>query len=315
MDRTQYAIVLGVAVVAGLTGGVMGGVMATRYIPAKVFRAHTIQAKKFEVVGQGKRLAVFSSEGLNFAEGNGAVSASSLFLTAPGGYSSLSASPVGLFLGEHGKRRIELFLELQGEPRLRLYDGAEKVTWAVPEERQLTDRERNTEESATAAASPTIPPNPFTNPDPQARLPHPACPTCYTYAGSYQVYEDVPGVAPPLGILSRDIPNPAPGYPQGVQVRKDGEKLWYIGTEMRLGPTDEEPVSPSLPIPLIAVKRIQVRHEREIMSIAGVHSFGIGARGFIVGLLPAHRENQSQLPRDLDGVPVEIEVSEMAVAN
>ncbi|HEV8714171.1 MAG TPA: hypothetical protein VGX03_15255 [Candidatus Binatia bacterium] len=50
------------------------------------------------------------------------------------------------------------------------------------------------------------------------------------------------------------------------------------------------------------------------MSIAGVYSFGIGARGFIVGLLPEHRENKSQLQRDLDGVPVEIELSEMAVA-
>ena len=84
--------------------------------------------------------------------------------------------------------------------------------------------------------------------------------------------------------------------------------MWYIGNQPYIGPTDEEPFSPDLPIPLIELKRIQARHQKEISSIPGVQGFGIGAKGFVVFLLPEKRENASQVPKVLEGVPVEVKL-------
>jgi hypothetical protein len=80
-----------------------------------------------------------------------------------------------------------------------------------------------------------------------------------------------------------------------------------------MGPTDEEPVSRDLPIPLIEVKRIQARHQQEIMSIPGVHGFGIGAKGFVVFVLPEKQDVMPQIPKVLEGIPVEVEVRGTAV--
>jgi hypothetical protein len=114
-------------------------------------------------------------------------------------------------------------------------------------------------------------------------------------------------------IISRQIPNPAPGRPQGVEFDKHGRPIWYVGNQPIMGATDEEPVSHDLPIPLIEVKRIQARHQRELMGIPGVHGFGIGARGFAVFVLPEKQDAIPQIPKALEGIPVEVEVRGMAV--
>ena len=227
------------------------------------------------------RRLTLNKDGLAFLPGGGTIVADSLSLRTPGVPGGLDAAPSALMLlGEGDKRGIELFLD-RGRPQIRLYDSSGQLSWAMPEDKRATSSTAPLEPPAHSNA---IPPNPFTNPDPQARLPHPACPTCYFYKGSYQVYEDVPGVPPPRGILSRDIPNPAPGYPQGVQRNARGEPTYYVGTQMMIGPTDEAPVSPTLPHSLIALQRIQVRHEHKVMTIPGVHGFrhwGTGLYGVV----------------------------------
>jgi hypothetical protein len=75
-----------------------------------------------------------------------------------------------------------------------------------------------------------------------------------------------------------------------------------------VGPTDEEPFSPELPLPLIELKRIQARHHQEIFGIPGVHGFGIGAKGFVVYLDPTQRDSASRIPKALERVPVTVEV-------
>ncbi|HKA53300.1 MAG TPA: hypothetical protein VKJ47_06520, partial [Candidatus Binatia bacterium] len=81
-----------------------------------------------------------------------------------------------------------------------------------------------------------------------------------------------------------------------------------IGRQPHVGPTDEEPFSPELRVPRIVLERIQARHHREIFGIPGVHGFGIGAKGFVVFLDPAHRDQASRIPPELEGVPVTIEM-------
>jgi hypothetical protein len=310
MERKHYATVLIVAIVAGLTGGVIGGVLAMRFIPVRILRANTIQVNKVKVLSKGKQVAELNRDGLNFFDGGGSVSAGALSLWAPGFRGRLTATPMSLTLNADSRQRIEFSLDLDGKPHMRLYDDINHVIWTVPEDKDVVNAQLQQQQQAFQPGLMVpgkIPPNPFTNPDPQARVPHPACPTCYWYRGNYQVYEDVPGVDPPLGILSRDIPNPAPGYPQGVQLTERGDKMWYIGTDMRLGPTDEEPFSAELAVPLIVMKRIKVRHEREIISVPGVSSFGIGAKGFVVGFAPEKTENKKLIPPELEGIPVQVE--------
>jgi hypothetical protein len=200
---------------------------------------------------------------------------------------------------------------------LRLSDATGKILWEVPV------REEPSEGSVSpdlSSAAPVLPQGSLALPTgaplapatpPHKKTPHPACPQCFTYdcSGCYTVFEEVPGTGI---IITREIPNPAPDRPQGVQSYK-GQPLWYIGGQPYLGPTDEEPVSKELPVPLIALKRIQARHHKEIFSIPGVHGFGIGAKGFVVSLLPEKRDNISQIPKVLEGVPVEVEIREIAV--
>jgi hypothetical protein len=311
MARKQYVIILIVAMIAGLTGGVIGSTLAIRFIPIKTIRANSIQTNKVKILSKGEQVAELNRDGLDFFNGRGNISASALSLRDPGFHGHLTATPMSLTLNSmNNKQRIEFSLDLDGKPHMRLYDDIFHVVWAVPDDKDAMNAQLQQQQQAAQVGlmiPGKIPPNPFTNPDPKARVSHPACPTCYWYKGNYQVYEDVPGVDPPRGILNRDIPNPAPGYPQGVQVNERGEKTWYIGTQMRIGPTDEEPFSPNLSVPLIVMKRIQVRREREVMSVPGVHGFGIGADGFVVSLVPEQNENKKLIPPELEGIPVQVE--------
>jgi hypothetical protein len=139
-------------------------------------------------------------------------------------------------------------------------------------------------------------------------VPHPACPHCFTYAcpDCYTIVEEVPGTGI---ILARQLPNPAPQLPEGVRMHDNaGRPIWYIGRQPYVGPTDEEPVSPELPLSLIALKRIHARHHQEIFSIPGVHGFGIGAKGFVVYLDPTRKDSASRIPTALEGAPVTVEV-------
>ncbi|MGH7963087.1 MAG: hypothetical protein ACRERD_14865, partial [Candidatus Binatia bacterium] len=145
------------------------------------------------------------------------------------------------------------------------------------------------------------------------RIPDPVCLNCFKVGdGRYGIHEEVPGTNQ---VLSRDLPDPAPLQPGEVRPEYDdltGESIWYIGTQGFVGPTDEEPLSASLPIPKIELKRIQARHEREIFDIKGMHGLGIGEKGFIVSLLPEKSKNRSLVPPFIEGIPVQVKITGMA---
>jgi hypothetical protein len=148
-------------------------------------------------------------------------------------------------------------------------------------------------------------------PLPPPAIKSPACPTCYTHAcrGCYDIFEEVPDT----GItIVRAIPNPAPLEPGEVRPDFDPETnlpIWYIGHQGHVGPTDEEPLSPDLPIALIELKRIQARHHKKIFSTPGVTAFGIGAEGFTVLVEPELFDKSGTLvPTVLEEVPVTVEV-------
>lgn len=131
MDRKQYGLVLLVAMVAGL----IGGGVASRLFPPQI-----IQAKRFEVVRKGKRLAVLDRDGLVLSAERGWMAA----LHAEGGpglvlydgsqktRAVLSAAAPNLTLYENDRRRADLALWPQREPHLRFFDRDEKVIWSAP---------------------------------------------------------------------------------------------------------------------------------------------------------------------------------------
>lgn len=126
--------------------------------------------------------------------------------------------------------------------------------------------------------------------------------------GRYGIYEEVPDTGV---LILREIPDPAPlqlGETR-PEFDEEGEPIWYIGNQGIVGPTDEELVFAELPIPKIKLRRIQARHMTEVFSIRGVNGFGIGAKGFVVRLDLQHLKNESRIPIDLEGVPVEVEVA------
>jgi len=158
---------------------------------------------------------------------------------------------------------------------------------------------------------------PVSVPDPpnvlaQAKLAHPACPTCFTYAcpDCSTIMEEIPGT----GLtIARQIPNPAPLEPDEQRLEFDPETglpIWYIGRQPYVGPTDEQPYSAQYPVPLIELKRIHARVQDKIFSIPGVHAFGIGGKGFVVYLEPEQSVNEVLVPQELEGVPVEVEVTD-----
>lgn len=298
MSKVQYGFVLIVALVAGLIGEVVG----SRLFPPRVFRA-----LRFEAVDKrGEIRMALDKSGLTFFPREGE--------TAP---VALDAETASLHLyGHNAGDRVEVSAVKRV---LRLSDAEGKILWEVPA------REEPSESGAAQDLSSTAPALPQSSPElptgapvapaapPHKKLPHPACPQCFTYdcPGCYTIFEEVPGTGV---ILTREIPNPAPQLPEGVRMHDNaGRPIWYIGRQPYVGPTDEEPFSPELPIPLIELKRIQARHHKEIFSIPGVHGFGIGAKGFVVFLLPEQRDHISQIPKVLEGVPVEVEIRGMAV--
>ena len=139
------------------------------------------------------------------------------------------------------------------------------------------------------------------------RIPHPACPNCFKVPGEFGINESVPGTA---YVITRDLPDPAPlapGENRSDRHPTTGEPLWYKGNQAFVGPTDEAPMSTSVPIPLIQVKRVLYRHRDELSKIDGVHGVGIGEKGILVSLSPDKRANRRLIPDALEGVPVYVE--------
>ena len=98
-------------------------------------------------------------------------------------------------------------------------------------------------------------------------------------------------------------------FQYGVLARALG-LIWFIGTQDLVGPTDEEKWSPAPPMSTIEMKHIRARHINEIMSIPGVQRFDIGTKGFTVEILLPWKENRTLIPRVLEGIPVEVKITE-----
>lgn len=297
MRRSQFGLLLVVTAISGL----IGGTLVNRFFPPPVLRA-----ARFEAVDKrGEVRASLDKSGLVFFPREGTIAP--VVLHADG------------FLRFNTGGRLEL-----SAMSLRFSDVEGKILWETPVREHASPIDVaheslpvTTPPETPSRTSPLVqdqPPSPTPTGAPMSRkrVPHPACPHCFTYdcPECYSVLEEVPGTGV---IISRQIPNPAPGRPQGIEFDKRGRPLWYVGNQPIMGPTDEEPVSRDLPIPLIEVKRIQARHQQEIMSIPGVHGFGIGAKGFVVFVLPEKQDVMPQIPKVLEGIPVEVEVRGTAV--
>ena len=152
-------------------------------------------------------------------------------------------------------------------------------------------------------------------------MPHEACDMCFTIPNydEYSIYEYAESdVEDEAIIISRQIPNPAPEIVErddydpeigGYYDPETDERVWFIGKQEIVGPTDEEKWSPALPVSTIEMKRIQARHMDRIMSIPGVHGFGIGTKGFTVDLLFKFKENLERIPDNLEGIPLEVNLT------
>jgi hypothetical protein len=140
------------------------------------------------------------------------------------------------------------------------------------------------------------------------RIPHPACPNCFKVDDGLEgLFESVPGTD---YVIARDIPDPAPLEPGEIRPDRHpetGEPLWYKGHQPFVGPTDEENISASLPVPLIAVKRIKYKHEDELFKIPGVQAVGVASQGILVLITPEKRVNRDRIPSALEGIPVIVE--------
>ena len=151
-------------------------------------------------------------------------------------------------------------------------------------------------------------------------LPHEACDMCFTLPNydAYSIYEYAKSdVADGAIIIPRQIPNPAPEVMErddydpeigGYYDPETGERVWFIGTQEIVGPTDEEKWSPDLPVSTIEMKRIKARHMDEILGIEGVTGFGIGTHGFVVDVLSYSKESIDLIPDHLEGIPVKVEI-------
>ncbi len=312
MRASQFGLVLLVAIVSGVLGGAVGSWL----LPARV-----LHATRFEGVDKHGTIRVtLDKSGLVFFPQKGnAGDPPSVALDADGGRLRLFGANIG--------DRVELSAT---EQLLRLSDAQGKILWEVPKKTQAAvpdepaaappapgasplsqaDRQLSPGSECSSIESPTPNPMPRGEGGPLAtakRIPHPACPHCFKLAcdNCYGIYEEVPGTGV---IINREIPDPAPGRPQGKEPYKHGQEIWYIGNQPYVGPTDEEPFSKDLTISRVEMKRIQARHMKEIMSIPGVHGFGMGAKGFIVFLLPENKDNDKQIPQTLEGIPVEVEI-------
>ena len=154
------------------------------------------------------------------------------------------------------------------------------------------------------------------------RLPHGACSTCFTVPGlgdngQYQIFEALT-VNDEEILIQRMIPNPSSAVVNDEDAEtydeELDEKVWYIGDQAYVGPTDTERWADTAPLATIALKRIQFKHRASIMNIPGVHRFGIGTHGFVVGLDPTQASNSEKIPLSLDGVSVTVELEGRATA-
>lgn len=152
------------------------------------------------------------------------------------------------------------------------------------------------------------------------RLPHFECDTCFTVPGlnegRYQIFESVE-VGDKEHLILRHVPNPAPledGEERETIDPDTGEPIWYIGRQAYVGPTDDEPFSDDYPVPKIDLIRIHYRNMDEIMSIPGVHAFGIGTEGFEVSIRPNAARNTDLVPLTIEGVPVKVVIEDMMQA-
>lgn len=318
MSTMQYGVVLVVAIISGLIGGVIA-----RLLPVGVLRAARFEA----IDDRGELRASLDKSGLVFFAKEE--------LIPPVALDAEQAS-LRLYAGN----RISIS---PGDGAFRLSNPAGGIIWEAPQQPRLTDIVLAQPPSPAAIpVPPPLPPQPpidvpatielppteapvVIEMPPQSaeerfatrkRVPHPACPYCFKEAcdNCYGIYEEVPGTGM---IILRHIPDPAPLRPGETRPRftQQGEPIWYVGDQGIIGPTDEEPVSLELPISLIELKRIQARHQGEIFSIGGVYGFGIGAKGFVVMLHADARDKVSKFPKTLEGVPVELEIGGSRIGN
>ena len=162
-----------------------------------------------------------------------------------------------------------------------------------------------------------VPDSPYEGPLGQVdnREPHDACENCFTIPDifDYEIFESVPiQDGDSEFLIPREIPNPAPlaeGELPRPTVDDAGEPVWYIGSQGYSGPKDTDPISSQYGRSKIELLRIKARHEEHIMTIAGVHGFGIIATGFGVWLLPDYAT--VMVPETIEGVPVKVFVSSM----
>lgn len=155
-----------------------------------------------------------------------------------------------------------------------------------------------------------VPESPYEGPLGQVdnREPHDACENCFTIPGifDYEIFESVPiDDEESEHLIVREIANPAPLEEGEIRPTHDGdEPLWYIGRQAYSGPQDTGPVSAVYDRPIIELKRIRARNTERILSLSGVHGFGLISTGFGVWVLPG--SDTTAIPTTIEGVPVQI---------
>jgi hypothetical protein len=121
MSKAQYGLVLVLAILSGLIGG-MGAGMIAGPLTSQVFPAKFLRAKRFEVVNKrGRILASLDDTGLTFFAEEGA--------HVP---AALNAELGRLKLHDQAANRV---IELDANSlSLALYDSSGKLVWKIPPE-------------------------------------------------------------------------------------------------------------------------------------------------------------------------------------
>lgn len=133
--RLQWAIALAAVCLVVAIG-------ALAYGAGKASAPEVIQAQQFELVDEGKVLAVLGLRGVNLTPGRVVIVGpdekveSEGSLALPDGRVALPAHMAKLpFLelrDEEGRTRVEIAVEARGEPTMRLRDEDGRVTYVVP---------------------------------------------------------------------------------------------------------------------------------------------------------------------------------------
>ena len=153
MDKKQYAVVLTLAVVAGLLGGVVSSFLfvGTPVFAQKTDVAEVIRAERFEVVDENGMLRALLSlgtdgePGLRLYDKNGQHRAALSLLNNGeprlGLYDKdgsravlgvVDGEPRLWFFDQNGKYRAALVLNADEEPRLSFIDKNGNVIWRAP---------------------------------------------------------------------------------------------------------------------------------------------------------------------------------------